>query len=261
MIFKKLGATLTFMGYIRRLIPLSLHPDLFRRNNSDLNAYERKFYSQNGEDGIINEIFSRIGTTNRFFVEFGVQDARECNTRYLLEKKEWTGLWLDGKGDNKKIKKAFITTENINKVFDKHNVPAVFDLLSIDIDGNDLWVWKALGRDYQPRMVVVEYNAVWSARKSQVIKYSPDFRWDGSPNFGASLSALYKLAKLKGYELICCNKMGVNAFFIRSDICAGNKLITPLNPSIAYYPVGLDRKLAEAIRGDSDIQPKLWEKY
>jgi hypothetical protein len=128
---------------------------------ADLRRFERNWYSQNGEDGILRIIFEKIGVTNRFCVEFGVQDGRECNTRYLLETAGWSGLRMDG-GDHSacygQVHKEFITAENICSVFDKYAVPREFDLLSIDIDGNDYWVWRAL-EGYTPRVVVIEYNA------------------------------------------------------------------------------------------------------
>lgn len=204
-------------------LPLILNPQnspLYRKEKDDfnINFFERRFFSQYGEDGIIDFIFSIIGTTNKFFVEFGVGDGTECNTRYLLEKKGWTGLMMDGGDDLKPhIKKEMITAENINDLFKKYNVPKHFDLLSIDIDLNTYWVWKAI-EDYFPKVVVIEYNSSIPPTESRATKYDPLGMWDGTNYFGASLLALVKLGELKGYTLVGCESHGVNAFFINDDL-------------------------------------------
>ena len=201
----------------------------------NLNRFEFKVYSQNGEDGILQAIFSKIGTTNKYGVEFGVQDGMERNTRYLCEKKGWTCLLMDA-GDNYStmIKKEFITAENINQLFEKYAVPELFDLLCIDIDGNDYWVWMSLDNRYAPRVVVVEYNASIPPQESKAIAYDPQFRWDGSDYFGASLLALTKLASAKGYTLVGCDRQGVNAFFVRNDLIQGS--FVPSDIKTLYRP-------------------------
>jgi hypothetical protein len=186
----------------------------------DINAFEQRIYSQNGEDGIIRIIFHKIGHANKFCVEFGVFDGSECNTRYLIEKHGWRYLHMDG-GDYKRlytdVKKEFITAENINLLFRKYNVPEEFDLLSIDIDFNDYWVWKAI-EGYRPRAVVIEYNSSIPPTESKAVKYEPYGRSYGTNYFGASLLAFVKLGELKGYTLVGCDKTGTNAFFVRSDL-------------------------------------------
>ncbi len=182
-----------------------------------INLFEKKIYSQQGEDGILEYIFYKTGTSNKYFVEFGVGNGNECNTRLLREMKGWQGLWMDsGKHNNHHIHQEFITAENINDIFRKYNVPRNFDLLSIDIDGNDYWVWKALDTVYAPRVVVIEYNSKYAPSKSKVIEYDPNFKWDCTDYFGASLLAHVKLAEAKGYSLVCCDSKGVNAFFVLS---------------------------------------------
>jgi hypothetical protein len=186
----------------------------------NINYFEGKKYSQNGEDGILEFIFSLIGTTNKFFVEFGVESGIQCNSRFLIEK-GWIGLMMDGVDNiNPLIKKEFVTAENINKLFRKYNVPKNFDLLSIDIDYNDYWVWKAI-EGYSPRVVVIEYNSTIPPDESLVVEYKPDALWDGTNYFGASLLALYRLGKSKGYTLVGCDNHGVNSFFIKDDIIKG----------------------------------------
>ncbi len=193
-----------------------------RRTIHDLRRFERRWYSQNGEDGILRIIFETIGVTNRFCVEFGVENGRQCNTRYLLEKAGWSGLRMDGADHDGRfgpVQKEFITAENICALFAKYAVPREFDLLSIDIDGNDYWVWRAI-EGYRPRVVVIEYNSSLPPDQSKVIPYDPAFRWDGSNYFGASLLALARLGRSKGYTLIGCESQGVNAFFLRDDLLA-----------------------------------------
>lgn len=197
-----------------------------------LNRYEFQAFSQFGEDGIIQEIFRRIGTTNRYFVEFGVETGVETNTTYLLHQ-GWQGLWIDGSPQyiqtiNDHFRQtiqegrltalqSFITAENIESIFARGHVPESFDLLSIDIDRNDYHVWKAITH-YQPRVVIIEYNSIFRPDCDFVVDYQPDLMWDGSSHTGASLSALEKLGREKGYALVASNFTGVNAFFVRQDL-------------------------------------------
>lgn len=203
--------------------------------SSDLNDYEERIYSQNGEDGIIVEICTRLGlhtpvTRRPFSVEFGVGNGSECNTRHLLVDMGWYGLMMDTAleippGPTRgciPVRKHHITAENINQIFTKHGIPHDLDLLSIDVDGNDYWLWRALDDAYQPRLVVIEYNAQLGPDVSWTVEYAPDFAWDLTRYHGASLLALVRLGKAKGYTLVCCESKGVNAFFIRDDLMAGN---------------------------------------
>ncbi|MEK6280175.1 MAG: hypothetical protein AABN95_07445 [Acidobacteriota bacterium] len=191
-----------------------------------------KVYSQHDEDGIIEEVFKRIGSTNRFFVEFGVGDGLENCTLYCLLK-NWHGVWIDGSAtcveaiENEfkfltesgrlKVRYAFTTAENIEQHFQELGVPEKFDLLSIDIDNNDYWVWKAIQR-YSPRVVAIEYNASFKQTVNCVIPYNPARIWNYTNYFGASLKALEELGREKGYCLVGCNYTGVTAFFVRQDL-------------------------------------------
>ena len=184
----------------------------------DLEAHERKVSSQNGEDGVIEAVFAAIGETNRYFVEFGVGDAVECNTALLLER-GWQGLMMDLRGESKNpratVQQEVICAENINALFHKYRVPAQFDLLSIDIDGNDFWVWREIAA--RPRVVVIEYNANFPPDESRVIVYDPGFVFENTDYFGASLLALERLGRRKGYTLVYCDSHGVNAFFVANE--------------------------------------------
>jgi hypothetical protein len=204
-------------------------------STTSLQGSERKVFSQNGEDGVIEAIFATIGVTDRFFVEFGCEVAIECNSAHLLEL-GWRGLFMDGMGVscNPKavVHQEFVTAENVSALFRKYDVPNVFDLLSIDIDGNDYWVWKALA--VRPRVLVIEYNAHVPPQESKVITYDPQFHWTGSDYFGASLRALKELGDRKGYTLVYCEQTGVNAFFVATEVLPSS--FVPQSIEAIYRP-------------------------
>lgn len=188
----------------------------------NLAKYEKKVFSQNGEDGVLQAIFDTIGETNRYYVEFGTESGVECNTRCLREYRHWSGLLMDGGYNNPAINlhKEFITVENINSLFAKYNVPKQFDLLSIDIDYNDWHVWHAIDLSYQPRVVVIEYNSSLLPHEDRIAMYHPLGKWDGTNYFGASILAFYNLGVAKEYSLVYADANGINLFFIRNDVIA-----------------------------------------
>jgi len=179
-----------------------------------LRPYNKKIYSQNGEDGIIAKIFEDIGVENSLCVEIGVEDGSECNTR-LLREHGWSAIAFDCAYSDPSIHlyKTLITPENVNSVFENYLLPQRFDLLSIDIDGNDWYVWQAL--TYRPRVVVIEYNAGLGTEDT-LAPYNPEM-WDGTRYSGASLLAMQKLGASKGYTLIGADNNGVNAFFVLDE--------------------------------------------
>jgi hypothetical protein len=193
--------------------------------------YGYKVYSQNDEDGIIEEIFRRIGATSKTFVEFGVGPHENNSLRLLLL--GWSGLWMDGGRSNIKkarraaadylrdeklrIVEAFITRENIDALLKAGGAAGEIDFLSVDLDGNDYWIWEAI-ESIHPRVVCIEYNATLRPPISVAMKYAERHSWNGTNYFGASLSALEKLGARKGYRLVGCNIAGQNAFFVRNDL-------------------------------------------
>lgn len=182
---------------------------------------EKKIYSQNGEDGIIESLLRKVGIKNKFFVEFGVYDGNECNSKYFKDYHGFNGVCWDAEFNlpEKGINKEFVTAENINILFEKYNIPFEFDFLSIDIDFNDLWVWKSLDDRYKPNIVVIEYNCSFPPPASITVPYDAYADWDHETNYmGASLSALNKLGREKGYTLVYCDNKGVNSFFVRDDL-------------------------------------------
>lgn len=248
-------------GWLRACILLPLHV-LLERPIRDISAFQRRMpmierreYSQNGEDGILEAIFAMIGTTNKFYVEFGAEDGIQTNTRYLMKRKGWTGLLMDGGHDDPTINlhKEFITVENIEGLFAKYGVPGEFDLLSVDIDGNDYWVWKAIV-NYRPRAVVIEYNAHLAPGESKTIPYDPTFSWDKTDYYGASLAALKKLGEEKGYALLGTDRHGVNAFFILRELTEG-RFAPPPWPE-TFHPPAFKGKLGQ--RHPKDLLNRPW---
>jgi hypothetical protein len=203
-------------------------------NRTNLHDHEYKVYSQWGEDGIIDYLTSNIKIDNNVFVEFGVGNYLESNTRYLLVNKNWSGLVIDGNYANVisiksdpiywrydlKAECNFITKDNINDILGKNDIKGDIGLLSIDIDGNDYWVWKDI-EVIAPTIVVIEYNYRFGASKALTIPYDENFVRQTAHYsmiyFGASLKALVNLGKKKGYAFIGCNSNGLNAFFVRND--------------------------------------------
>ncbi len=184
----------------------------------DLTPYEASLYSQNGEDGVLAKIFELIGTSSRYCVEFGAYDGITGSNTCLLRKQGWSALLLDRRSDSPEIHKEFITAENITSLFDKYKVPKNLDLVSIDIDYNDFYVWQALDPKYQPKVVLIEYNSALLPDQDKVAKPMPYYSGDGTIYYGASILALYNLGRSKGYSLVYAEKAGVNLFFIRDDV-------------------------------------------
>lgn len=215
-----------------------------------LEQYGYKVFSQNDEDGIIAEIFRRIGTTNKLFVEFGVGEGLECNSHYLLHL-GWKGLWIEGDPrpyknistnfknlttkETLKIVNDYVTVDNINDILIENNIEGNIDLLSIDIDGNDYHIFEAI-TCIDPRVIIIEYNAKFPPDCDWVMPYDETYIWDGSDKQGASLSALTKLANRKGYQLIGTNYNGVNAFYVRLDLIKDKMFASPARPEKLYNP-------------------------
>lgn len=182
-----------------------------------LNGFEKTIFSQSGEDGITLELISLINPPSTF-LEFGVQNGKQCNTRSLKEL-GWSGVWWDGSFKDEAIglHQEFITAENINDLIAKYHVPTDLGVLSIDIDGNDFHVWKAIHNKFRPHIVIIEYNPIIAPGICKSIPYNKDHVWDGSDYYGASFSALVSLGHKKGYVPVATNHIGVNLFFVRAD--------------------------------------------
>ncbi|MCO5052372.1 MAG: hypothetical protein M9920_08720 [Verrucomicrobiae bacterium] len=211
--------------------------------------HEQQVFSQNGEDGAVAEIFRRIGTKDRTFVEIGVSEGLENNTTFLLVQ-GWKGFWFDGDdaaiakiqrhfwqplaAGNLKLKRAFINAENISSLIDAAGVPREFDLFSIDIDRNTYFVWQAL-TTIQPRVVVVEYNSLFPPDVDWKVEYRPELVFNCTTYMGASLKAYERLGAEKGYALVGCDLSGMNAYFVRKDL-VGDQFAEPFTAANHYEP-------------------------
>jgi hypothetical protein len=227
--------------------------------------HEYKVFSQAGEDGIIQFLLRHVQVECRTFVELGVEDYVESNTRFLLVNNNWQGLVIDNCTENVdaikcsraywsqdlKALRAFITAENINDLIGKNGFTGDIGLLSIDIDGNDYWIWSAIDI-VSPVIVIVEYNYRFGSELAVTIPYDEKFeRVKAHPSrryFGASLSALCSVAKRKGYVFVGCGTNGVNAFFVRSDRKPEN--IRELTPQEGYVAGNIAETLDEQGRFD-----------
>jgi hypothetical protein len=200
-----------------------------------LERYEYSWLSQNGEDGIIRYLFEKIGFESRYFVEFGF-GAKQCNVLRLMRYEGFRGIVMDGSAENcdffnyaaDKLGiegvtaiRAFITRDNLEELIRGNGAPRDIDFLSLDVDGNDYWFWKEL-QCVSPRVVCIEYNAGIGPELSWTVPYDPEFeRYAVHPSgffHGASLAALEKLGREKGYRLVGCDSTGTNALFLREDI-------------------------------------------
>lgn len=174
-------------------------------------------YSQNGEEYRLEYIFDNIKPTNKVFVDLGAWDGIHLSNTKLFSDAGWKGLLVDGK-DYPNVFKSFITKENIIETLKLHNIPTEFDLLSIDIDGNDYWVLREVLSHYKPRVIVSEFNSEHPLEQSKTIEYNPDFCFDNfSDYYGYTYGAGEKLAKEFGYTIIY-QQSNMNLFYLRNDL-------------------------------------------
>jgi hypothetical protein len=196
---------------------------------------EFSVFSQFGEDGIIQFLIQKVPIEREIFVEIGVEDYSESNTRFLLMNDNWVGYIVDASRDHLRFVErthlawrhsitalsTFITRENIDEVLTEAGAEGDIGLFSIDIDGNDYWILEALS-SVSPRIIVAEYNSLFGPDAAVVVPYDPAFdrmkaHYSGLYG-GASLGALDEVATGKGYRLIGSNSVGNNAFFVRADL-------------------------------------------
>jgi hypothetical protein len=226
-------------------------------------------YSQTGEDGILLLIFSLIGVTNRRVIEICAGNGVQSNSANWIINHGWTALLVEGDKRLANIAREFydqcldtpiwqptivrqwVTNENVNSLVEQNGFADEIDLLSLDLDGNDYWIWEALVA-VRPRVVVVEYESGFGPHRSIAQRYEPNFVWQrnrqGLPSCGASLAAYVKLGDQKGYRLVGANRLCFNAFFLRADVGAD---IFPTvqtescfgHPSAQYRMASFDRYL------------------
>jgi hypothetical protein len=181
----------------------------------DLSTQTRTVYSQWGEDGILARIFEGIGTTNKYLVDIGAGDGHNYSNTRLLLNNGWHGSLFDAAyaGD---VHQERITAENVCDVLAKYNVPGEFDLLSLDIDGVDWWVLRALLKNYHPRAFVCEVNPNLPIDPPVTVYYDPEFRFENCNYFGASVGAFRRLGDLHGYRIVYVHE-STNAFFVQRE--------------------------------------------
>jgi hypothetical protein len=233
---------------------LAEHRERLRRGDPlpALEDVELKVFSQGGEDGILLYLLALVGWERKRFLEIGIQDGWECNGANLAKHLGWQGWFVEGdpalaalarqhydgdpgtRGRPVHVVASYVTRENAPALLAEHAVAGV-DLLSIDVDGMDWWLWEALA-GLRPRVVAVEYNAAFGPRRPLTVPYQPVFdRHAAHPSglyYGASLTALERLGLRLGYRLVGCNSGGVNAFFVRDDVAPAQ--LRALAPAQAF---------------------------
>jgi len=237
---------------VARLAELSTRAPISRAGEYEpLNAYEKRYYSQHGEDGVALELFARLRTPKPFFVEIGPGTGEECNTRLLSQTYDWNGVMIEAAAEpfaalrrgytgypHVRPVHARATRENIAGLFAQHGVPADLDFLAIDVHGNDYYLWEALAA-YRPRVVLVAINAAHAPPRRWVVAYDPDFTGQDDDYFGASLASLTSLGDRLGYALLGIDDSRSNAFFVRRELLdtvgfperkAGDIYRPPANP-------------------------------
>lgn len=212
--------------------------------------YGYRVYSQADEDGIIREIFRRIGEGNRTFLEIGAGNGLENNSLFLLIQ-GWRGAWIEGSARKTqsakrnfagvvaegrlRVEQHFLTAANVDATVARMAPVSEVDLLSIDLDGNDYYILNAI-RAISPRVIVAEYNPKFPADVAWVMEYNEAHRWDGTDYFGASLKALEVLLAARGYALVGCSILGSNAFFVRGDLAKDPPFCSPFTAENHYEP-------------------------
>jgi hypothetical protein len=197
--------------------------------------HEFKVFSQWGEDGIIQYLVKHLRIDHQTFIEFGVEDFSESNCRFLLVKDHWRGFVIDGSEENMRrlraapwfwqtqlqAKASFITRENIASILEESGFDKALGILSVDIDGVDWHVLKALDA-WRPAILIVEYNEVFGYERAVTVPYDAQFvRSAKHPTniyYGASLPAFASLAHERGYALVGTNGVASNAFFVRREL-------------------------------------------
>lgn len=183
-------------------------------------------YSQYGEEAFIQYIFQQIGEQSRHFVDIGAHNGLFLSNTRLLHDKGWSGLMIDGSHENELVNKHFITRENVLDILAQYDTPIEFDLLSIDIDGNDYWILEKVLSKYKPRVIISEYNAEHPIEESKTIVYDPAFRFENNNYYGYTHAAGEKLAAKHGYKIIHQHS-ALNLFYVRSSELPEGEITVP----------------------------------
>lgn len=214
----------------------------FNLSHIELKVAEKSVYSQAGQDGVLEAVFNQIGEGCETAVEFGAGDGYHLSNTAYLKDKGWVRVLMDIEPKADFVFKRNINADNVNEIF--KDIPKRIDYLSIDIDGNEYWIWQAL--ENKPRIVSIEYNSKFKNTESFSIEYNPDHKWEGDDYYGASLLALKKLGEQKGYTLVYIVSE-LDAIFVRSDLIEEG-----------YVAPTLDELLPEPIIAHPIVSNKKW---
>jgi hypothetical protein len=242
-----------------------------------LSDTEFRCFSQNGEDGILLYLFSLLGTTNQRVAEICAGNGIECNAANLIVNHGWSGLLVDG--DERNIAEgrrfyascrdtfasqpilvaSWVTAENVNALVAEHGFGGDIDLLSLDLDGVDYWIWKAM-TCVRPRVVLLEFDFRWGPERAVTVPYRPDFQvvrdkhpWCG----GASLAAFAKLGRERGYRLVGTHRLFFNAVFLRSDV--GEDLFPEISAAEAFARNPILRRWTPGVLPGRTERPDYWD--
>ncbi len=232
---------------------MTYHPERWAQDNTpplvrELQKAEWGRFSQHGEDGVVEYLLDKVGINHKFIVEFGAHDGLNMsNSRYLIVEKGWQAFLIEAdptfyrqlnelyKNDNNVIlRNCFVTKDNINQLFRDAGTPQDFDVLSIDVDGPDYYLWEAL-TEFTPKIVIVEYNSSKSPTDDYVVAEDKIFELGATKDEGASLLAFYNLGKKKGYQAVYTELYGSNLFFVHDSVI-DNFNIEGINPTTLYQP-------------------------
>jgi hypothetical protein len=221
-----------------------------------------RLHSQNAEDGITIALLEAVGVSTRRFIELGSGD-NGGNSGVLAIELGWSGLFVDASADHlatlrarlpagrAKTVQSWLTAESVGDLLALEGLSGEIDFLGVDVDGNDYWLWEAL-TGISPRVVVIEYNAIFGPERVVVVPYDPSFDRHTVAEmlglyYGASLRALVELGRRKGYRLVAVEPSGVNAYFVRDDVSPD---IPAVEPQAAFR---MQARYAELISDGFDI--------
>lgn len=211
----------------------------FNLTIQQLKDSEKSVYSQGGQDGVLEAIFNQIGCGGKSYCEFGARDGVELsNTANLRKNFAWYGLLMDAEPLCEWVRKEIVTKLNINHLLAYYKANEI-DYMSIDIDGNDYWIWEAI--DSSPRVVTIEYNSKFRNDESYAIEYNREHKWEGDDYYGASLLALKKLGIQKGYTLVYVVAQ-FDAIFVRNDLIAENYIVPSLDDLLPEPIIAHEKK-------------------
>ncbi len=227
----------------------ALADDLAPQEPVDLAGSERKVFSQFGEDGVIEKIFETIKPGPKYAVEFGAWDGLlNSNMRNLVVNHGWSSFQIEGNSERAtelaknyadysgtKTLEAWVWPGNVEILFEDAGVPKDLDLLVIDIDSNDYYVWRAI-HDFRPKVVIIETNLAFPPPELMVIDFHPMNYWDQTYYSGASIQSMYNLAKKKGYELLYQMSKGPNTFWVAKEHFAAFG-VKDNSPSAIFKPL------------------------